>query len=175
MGLLSIILITQEPDLPGTAVLPRQNSQTVPGTVPGGNVAFSFAPTVQAEAVPGGCLVMPAITFEAFFPEKKLRFRDTFWDHSGIIFGQLSGHFRGTTRSRFIRAASGSLSTHVVGCLVLIVTSVFQLPYPISMRLAGGEGLNQPVCTVVLAAGDGRRATDDGRRTARRKTPATRV
>ena len=43
------------------------------------------------------------------------------------------------------------------------------------MRLAGGEGLNPPVCTVVPAASDVRRATDGTRRTAPRKRASTRV
>ena len=103
---------------------------------------------------------------------------------------RIPGHMLGPFRDHF-RATFGTLSRHHAfsfhpRCKWIPGNTRRGVPSPrchsrinklyyIRRSLAGGEGLKQPVCTVVLAAGDGRRATDDGRRTERRKTQETRV
>ena len=108
-GLLSIILITRDTDYQAPPVLPRQNAQSGAWLVPGGNVAFSFAPTVQAEVVPGECLLMPAINFNHIFSRiyeipgpKFALFRERFGGEKTFV--------RGTTRSRFIRRVGNSFA-----------------------------------------------------------------
>ena len=135
-------------------------------------VTFLFAPTVQAKAVPGGCLVMPAMLFCSLCFCVLLVSDAVFCQILEQILEQIYQSHASSLHLRCKRIpADTSRGILVLSFILLFVHG----PIPSADVRQVARGATPPVCTVVLAAGVGRRATDDGRRTAPGKTPATRV
>ena len=123
-------------------------------------VTFFVAPTVQAKAVPGGCLVMPAMLFCSLCFCVLLVSDAVFCQILEQILEQIYQSHASSLHLRCKRIPADT--SRGIPCLEF--HSFFcSRPDPISRRPAGGEGRNPP--SVHGSTSSARRATGDGRRT----------